>query len=362
MRSVEPTVSDPGATPRPVRRADAREPNRRVAVLRRASDLRSHAFAQYGLVFVFAVIVAIFSIAEPDTFFTAQNAKTIAAGKAVVAILALAAMLPLVVGQFDLSVGFQMGLSQTLCAGLILKQGLPAGAAIGIVLIEGVVFGLVNGLLIVRLRINAFIATLGTGTLATGFSQWYSKGESLFGSLPGSFTALGRNDLGGIPLPIVYVAILVVVLWLALEFTAWGRECFAIGGNARAALIAGVRVERLTLQTFAATGLLCSLAGVLSVAMLGSANPDVGPNLLLPAFAGAFLGATSIRPGRYNAWGTFLAVYLLAAGITGLQQLGAAFYIEQFFNGGALLVAVAVSGFAASRRRARLALSHRMER
>jgi ribose transport system permease protein len=212
-------------------------------------------------------------------------------------------------------------------------------------------------LLIVRLRLNAFIATLGTGTLATGCSQWYSKGESLFGDLPSSFTNLGRHELAGVPLPIIYVLVVVVALWLAFEFTAWGRECFAIGGNARAALIAGVRVERLTLEAFVLTGLLSALAGVLSVSILGSANPDVGPNLLLPAFAGAFLGATSIRPGRYNAWGTFIAVYLLAAGITGLQQLGAAFYIEQFFNGGALLVAVALSAWAASRRRARLASS-----
>jgi ribose transport system permease protein len=320
----------------------------------RFGDLGAKVLAQYGLLVVFAVLVAVFSFARPETFFTTQNAQTIAAGKAVVALLALGAMIPLVVGQFDLSVGFQLGLTQTICAGLMLKQHESAFVAVLVTLAVGVAFGLVNGLLVVRVRINAFIATLATGTLAAGFTQWYSKGESIFGALPASFLSLGRDEVGGIPLPLVYVMVLVVALWVVFELTAWGRSAFAVGGNARAALIAGVRVDRLTIQCFVLAGVFASLAGILSVMILGSANPNVGPDFLLPAFAGAFLGATSIRPGRYNAIGTFVAVYLLASGITGLQQLGAASYIEQFFNGGALLLAVALSGWAAARRRARV--------
>lgn len=310
--------------------------------------------ARYGLVVVFAVLVAVFSLALPDTFPTVQNAQTIAAGKAVVALLALAAMVPLIVGQFDLSVGFQLGLTQTLCAGLMLKQHQPALVAIVAVIAVGVLFGLVNGLLVVRVRINAFIATLATGTLAAGITQWYSGGESLFGAMPGTFLSLGRDQVLGVPLPLVYVLVAAAALWIVFEYTSWGRSAFAVGGNPRAALIAGVRVERVTVLSFVIAGVLASLAGVLSVMILGAANPNVGPDFLLPAFAGAFLGATSIRPGRFNAWGTFLAVYLLASGITGLQQLGAASYVEQFFNGGALLAAVALSGWAASRRRSRI--------
>jgi ribose transport system permease protein len=320
----------------------------------RLGDLGAKTLAQYGLLVVFAVLVGVFSVARPDTFFTSQNAQTIAAGKAVVALLALGAMIPLIVGQFDLSVGFQLGLTQTLCAGLMLKQHESALVAVVLTLAVGVAFGLVNGLLVVRVRINAFIATLATGTLAAGFAQWYSKGESIFGAMPASFLSLGRDEVAGIPLPLVYVIVLVVALWVVFELTAWGRSAFAVGGNPRAALIAGVRVDRVTIQCFVLAGVFASLAGILSVMILGSANPNVGPDFLLPAFAGAFLGATSIRPGRYNAIGTFVAVYLLASGITGLQQLGAASYIEQFFNGGALLLAVALSGWAAARRRARV--------
>lgn len=319
-----------------------------------AGRLAGQIFAQYGLLVVFAVIVVVFSLAEPTTYFTQQNAQTITASNAVVAVLALGAMIPLVVGQFDLSVGFQLGLAQTLCAGLMLKQGLPASVAMVLCIAVGILIGVLNGCLVVALKMNSFIATLGTGTLAAGVTLWYSKGESLFGAMPQSFLNLGRDDVVGIPLPILYVVVLVALLWLVFEYTAWGRACFAIGGNARAALVAGVRVDRLTVQCFIAAGVFSSLAGILSVMILGSANPNVGTNFLLPAFAGAFLGATSIRPGRFNAIGTFVAVYLLAGGITGLQQLGAASYVDQFFYGAALLIAVALSGWAARRRRARV--------
>lgn len=311
--------------------------------------------ANYGLIVLFVVVFVGFSLATPSTFFTAQNVRTIAASNAVVAVLAIAAMLPLLVGQFDLSVGFQLGLAQTLCAGLMLKQGLSAPEAVVLTLLAGTAVGLLNAFLVLRLRIQSFIATLGTGTICLGFTQWYSKGESLFGKLPAGFLSLGRDELAGIPLPLIYVVAIAAIVWIVFEYTSWGRSCFAIGGNARAALIAGVRVTRDTAVCFAATGFVAALAGVLSVMILGSANPDIGPNFLLPAFAGAFVGATSIRPGRYNSAGTVVAVYLLAMGITGLQQLGAPFYINQFFNGVALLVAVALSGWAVGRRRARAA-------
>jgi ribose transport system permease protein len=310
------------------------------------------ALARYGLVVVFVAVAVGFSIANPDIFPTWDNAKTIATTQAVIALLALAAMLPLVVGQFDISVGFQLGLAQGLCAGLIVKQGLPAGLAVAITLAVGAGVGLINGLLVVRLRMSAFIATLGTGTLVLGATQLYTKDEAVTGAFPSSFLAIGRNDVLGIPVPLLIVLAACAVLWLALEYTAWGRSAFAAGSNPRAALLAGVRVERVTIQAFIGAGLLAAMAGSLSVMTLGSAHPSIGLNLLLPAFAGAFLGATSIRPGRFNAIGTVLAVYVLAMGVTGLQQLGAAFYVEQFFDGGALLLAVAVSGWAAQRRRA----------
>jgi ribose transport system permease protein len=306
---------------------------------------------KYALIVVFAAIVGLFSVLNPEIFPTAANAQTIASTQATVALLALAAMLPLVVGQFDISVGYQFGLAQGLCAHLIINEGLPAGLAVLVVMFVGVAVGLVNGVLVAKVKLNSFVATLGVGILVLGCTQWLTKDVTITGALPSLFTALGRDAILGIPLPFVYVLVACGLLWLALEYTPWGRESYATGGNDRAARLAGVRTERRTVQVFALAALLAALSGCLSVMILGASSPTVGLGSLLPAFAGAFLGATSIRPGRFNAIGTLIAVYLVATGITGLQQEGAAPFVQQLFNGAALLIAVSLARVATLRRR-----------
>jgi ribose transport system permease protein len=307
---------------------------------------------RYGLLLVFAAVLIGFSILRPSTYPTLGNFQSISSTQGVVALLALAAMLPLVVGEFDVSIGFQLGLSQTLCAGLIIKSGWPVELAIAAAVLSCCVVGVCNGLLVTRLRLPSFIATLGVGTIVLGLTQLYGSDETISGRLPHWFTGLGRNYVADVPLPFIYVLIAAAVLWIAFEYTAWGRECLATGGNPKAALLAGIRTERRTFQCFVGAGLLSGLAGVLSVTILGASAPTVGLGELLPAYAAAFLGATAIRPGRFNAIGTVVAVYLLAAGITGLQMLGAQYYVQQLFNGGALLIALTLSSLAAGRARA----------
>jgi ribose transport system permease protein len=248
-----------------------------------------------------------------------------------------------------MSIGFTLALSQSLCAGLIIHHGVTPVLAAGVAILVGLLIGLVNGLLVARAGLNAFITTLATGIVVQGFAQLYTGGASLFGRMPALFLSLGRDRLFGVPLPLIYVVLVAAVMWAVLRYTDWGRRCYAIGGNARAARLIGIPVERITIQVFMAAGVLAALAGILSTSILGSANPNIGLNYLLPAFAAVFLGAAPAGPGRFNAWGTVIAVYVLAAGISGLQQLGAAFYVEQFFNGGALLLAVALARWMAVR-------------
>lgn len=341
MNAVHPSSPPAAAEPHPTAGAAA------------FAALASRWAGRYSLVLVFAAIIAGFSIANPDVFPTTQNAQTIASTNAVIALLALAAMLPLVVGRFDISVGYQLGLAQGLCAGLIIKSGMPAGVASLIVVAAGGVIGAVNGFLVVYLRLDSFISTLGVGIVVLGINEAYTKDLQITGAVPSSFSDLGRNMVLGIPLALVYVVVVCILLWVALEYTAWGRQAFATGGSDRAARLAGVDTRRVTMHCFVLTGVICAVAGVLSVMMLGGSSPVVGLSALLPAFAGAFLGATAIRPGRYNAIGTLLAVYMLAAGITGLQQLGAASYVQEFFNGGALLIAVSAAVLITRQRRSR---------
>lgn len=305
---------------------------------------------RYSLHLLFVAVILAFSIALPKTYPTLINAQTIASTNAVLALLALAAIPTLVAGQFDLSIGFQLALAQSLCAGMIVYGGLPPVVAIGLTLAAGLALGAINGWLVAYCGLNAFITTLATGIVIQGATQWYTDGTSIFGAMPGAFLGFGRASFVGIPLPCIYVILAGCALWFAYEHTSWGRRAFAIGGNSRAAQLIGIPIRRMTLEAFMLGSLLSAVAGILSAAILGSANPNIGVNFLLPAFAAVFLGAAPQGPGRFNSWGTILAVYTLAAGIAGLQQLGAAFYVEQFFNGGALLVAIILARWMAARR------------
>jgi ribose transport system permease protein len=302
--------------------------------------------AHYGLVLVFIIVVVGFSLARPESYPTLVNLQTIASTSAVLAVLALAAVPPLITGQFDLSIGFQLALAQSIGAALIIHAGLSPAIATLVVLAVGLIVGAINGALVAYGGLNAFITTLATGILLQGASQLVTNGEAIYGRMPDWWLAIGRADIFNIPLPLIYVALLSAILSLVFEYTTWGRQSLAIGANPRAAVLVGLPVKIRIFQSFTVTGLLSAAAGLLSVCILGSANPNVGVSYMLPAFAAVFLGATSITPGRFNAWGTVIAVYTLAAGITGLQQFGAPFFIEQFFNGAALLLAIALAKWA----------------
>jgi ribose transport system permease protein len=327
-------------------------PRRRARTLR-ASILR--ALSVHGLLLLLIALVVAFSVLRPSTFPTAENARAILNQRSVTALLALAVMVPLAANQFDLSVGYLLGLTSILAIGLQTRTGLPAGVAIAVVLLIGAAVGLVNGLLITRAKIDAFIATLGSGTVLYGISQWYTGGQQVVGNVPAGFTNISATP-AGVPLAAVYVLAAGIVLWLVLEFLPQGRYLYVLGANPRAAELTGISARRYVPLAFVASGTLTALAGVLLASQLGVGQSSVGPEYLLPAFAGALLGATSVRPGRVNVWGTILAVLVLAVAVAGLQQLGAKFFVEPLFNGWMLIAAVGLAGFAARRRVERAAV------
>ncbi|MBS7537923.1 ABC transporter permease [Ancylobacter lacus] len=305
----------------------------------------------YGLLVVFVLVLALFTALRPSTFLSSGNIGNLLTSQSITALLAFAVMLPLTTGRFDMSVGYHIGLAHVLTIGLQVNAALPWPAAAAIVLVAGLAIGLVNGILVTRFRIDAFIATMGVGSLLYGISNWYTDGQQIPGfSLPDSFTGL-TGFLNGVPVTALYVAVIGGLLWLVLERMPVGRSLYVIGSNARAAELSGINVANYVIGTFVGSGLLCALAGILLASILRAATPSVGPEYLLPAFAGVLLGATSIRPGRVNVPGTVLAVLVLAFSFSGVQQLGAAFYIEYFFNGGILILAVSLSVYAAIRRR-----------
>ncbi len=307
--------------------------------------------ATYGLAVVFVLVMAVFGALRPTTFFSAFNFNTVLVGQSVTAMLALAEMIPLATRQFDLSVGFHLGMAQVLIIGLQVNNGLSWPTATAVILAIALAVGAFNGILVARFKIDSFIATMGVGTLLYGVSNWYSGGQQITGTnLPASFTGLTGIYLH-IPIPALFVAIVAIVLWLVTERMPVGRSLYVIGASPRAAELTGIRIDRHIIGTFTAAGLLSGLAGIMLGSLLQTGTPSVGPEYLLPAFAAALLGATSIRPGRVNVIGTLLAVLILAFSFSGVQQLGAPFYVQYFFNGGILIVAVGLSVYAAARRR-----------
>ncbi len=300
----------------------------------------------YGLVILMLGLIILFSILLPNTFPTVLNLRSILSDKAIIALLALAAMIPMVAGRIDLTVGYAIVLWHILAISLQTLYGLPWPVAVGIVLVLGVVTGALNGLLVEVARIDSFIATLGTGTVLYALALWHTGGRQMVGTLPDAFYAINGTFVFGLPITAYYVLAITLALWVILDYTPTGRYLYAIGANQRAAELNGIPTRKFVIGAFVASGLLTALAGVLLASKLRIGQASVGLEFLLPALVGAFLGSTTIKPGRVNVWGTIVGVMILAVGISGIQQFGGSFWVEPMFNGTTLLIAIGIAGYA----------------
>ena len=304
----------------------------------------------YGLVILTALLILLFSILLPNTFPTLLNLRSIISDKAIIALLSLAAMIPMASGRIDLTVGYGIVLWHILAISLQTMFGVPWPLAVIIVLLLGAATGFLNGLLVEVARIDSFIATLGTGTVLYALAMWYTGGRQVVGMLPDGFLALNGTMLFGLPITGYYVIVLALVMWLVLEYMPIGRYLYAIGANPKAAALNGIPVQKFVMGAFVASGALTALGGVLLASKLRIGQASVGLEYLLPALVGAFLGSTTIKPGRVNVWGTIIGVVILAAGISGIQQFGGSFFVEPLFNGVTLLVAIGIAGYAQRKR------------
>jgi ribose transport system permease protein len=304
----------------------------------------------YGLPLITLLLIVVFSLLLPDTFPTVLNARSILADKAIVALLALAATLPMMAGRIDLTVGFGIVMWHILAISFQVKYGLPWPLAILLVVTCAGFVGLVNGVLVEIAQVDAFVATLGTGTILYALALWHTEGRQIIGTLPPAFIAINTTSVLGVPIPAFYVVGLAIVLWIISERLPVGRFIYAIGANEKAAALNGIPVRAYVIGVFVASGVIAGLAGCVLAAKLRIGQANVGLDYLLPALVGAFLGSTTIKPGRVNVWGTVFGVLILAVGISGIQLFGGAFFVEPLFNGTTLVVAIALAAFAQRRR------------
>lgn len=304
----------------------------------------------YAIVIFLLVLIALFSMIAPTLFPTWSNFQAIANNQAVPAILALSVILPLAAGEFDLSVGAILGFTSILTAWATIN-GAPLAVAILVGVVAGALIGAVNAFLVVKIRVSAFIATLGMGTLLSGGNLLLTNGSVLFEGIDQGLVYLAQSRFLGLPLTFYYLIVLALILWLLLEHTPFGRYLTATGLGRAPARLAGVPTNYYLAMAFILAGAIAGFAGVLQTGTVGSASPSTGPAFLLPAYAAAFLGATTIRRGRFNVWGTLVGVLVLAVGVSGLNLLGAPFWVAPVFNGLALLLAVSFAAILATRGR-----------
>lgn len=321
---------------------------------RRPRGPGGHLIGSYGLLALTALLFLIFSLILPRTFPTLDTIDAILSNQSIPAVLALAAMVPIVTGAFDLSIGYGLGLAHVMVMQLVVNSGWPWPLACLAVVVGGAVVGVLNGVIVEFGRIDSFIATLGTGSMLYAVTGWITGGGRIVPGpqgLPTAFTDIYDSTFLGLPAPAFYVLALAVALWLVLERLPLGRYLYVIGSNPRAADLVGIPTRKYSVYAFAASGLIVGFAGVLLAAQQQIGNPSVGLDYLLPAFVGALLGSTAIKPGRPNAMGTVVAVAVLAIGLTGIGQMGADFWTVPLFYGGTLLLAVGLAGYSARRLR-----------
>ena len=307
--------------------------------------------ATHGLLIFGIVLAIIFAVLLPGTFAGIQTIRAILGNNTTVALLAMAEMLVIAGGNYDLSIAYSIGLMHIIAMSLVVWVGVPWPLVVVITILAGGVVGWINGALVEYAKIDSFIATLGVGTVLYGVGTFITNGTQVVGVVPEWFADINDARLFGLPFPTYLVVLVAIVAWICLEHLPLGRHLYAIGSNRRAAELTGVNSRRLVMGSFVWSGLIVGLAGVILAARLQVAQSSVGPEFLLPAFVGALLGATTVRPGRVNAAGTIIAVLVLAVGIAGLQQLGNSFFVEPIFQGGALIVSVGLAGYAARRRK-----------
>lgn len=298
--------------------------------------------SRYGTIVALAIMIVVFSIANPESFLTINNLVNVLNQSSLTALIACGLTVALIVGEFDLSIGFMASLAGVLVAGLMTGSELPVAVAVIAVLCVGAFIGAVNGVLVAKARINAVIATLGIGTVLVGVSYTYNSGAPTVG-LPSSFLKLALGRVAGIPNPVIIVGVIALFMWVIINRTEFGQRLQAVGGNPEAARLTGISVDKVRILAFVTSGICAAATGIMLSSLIGSGTLEAGDAYLLPAFASVFLGSATLRAGEFHIWGTVIGVVIINTGINGLSIFGAPTSYQDILTGSILVLAVGLS-------------------
>ncbi|MFF7590358.1 ABC transporter permease [Kitasatospora purpeofusca] len=300
------------------------------------------------------LVLGIIGFAVSPAFLTSDNLLGVGQQATELSLLVLAEALILIVGRMDLSLESTIGVAPVIAVWLVLPDHgarfnglglLPSWTAIPLCLAVGALIGAINGFLILKLRLNGFIVTLGALTLLRGLQVAISQGQSIV-NLPGSFTYLGSTSWLGVPAAVWICALLFLAGGSALAWLRHGRALYAIGGNSEAARAAGIRVDRITWVVLILGGLLAAFAGVLYTGHYGSISADQGNGWIFQVFAATVIGGVSLNGGRGTLFGALTGVLTLQLVVNVMTLAGVPPLWNQFLNGAIIIVALIISRFA----------------
>ena len=304
---------------------------------------------RYAILIAWAVVIVVFWIWKPDTFGTLGNFQNIFGSQSALLVMTLGLLVSLSAGEFDLSIGAAFSVGASMLLWFEVEHGWPIALAILVVLAIGVLIGAINGFLAVRIGVPSIVVTLGMATLLSGLLLGVVSPKIRSG-LNSGYVDLIRDKRFGLPGSFWFALALTILVWYVFQHTPLGRHLLFVGKGREVARLSGVRVDAIRFGSLVFSSVLGVTAGMILAGTSASAQTGVGEGFLLPAFAAAFLGSTAIIPGQFNAWGSWISVYFLLTGITGLAMVGQAGWPERVFYGGALLTAVVLSQLAARAR------------
>ncbi len=302
--------------------------------------------ARYGTILSLVLLIVVFSFGRPEVFPSVRNMLNILNQVSILGIIAIGLTVCMVVGLFDLSIGAMATFGGYFAARFLAELGMNSGfvvlAVIILVLILAMLIGMLNGFLISRLGISPIIETLAMSFIVTGLILGVSGSRTVNPSeIPMAFQIIGQGRFLGIPNPVLILAGTAGVLWLFLEHTQSGRNMYALGGNKEAARLSGISFTKYALMAMAIAAACAALGGLVAGANLGSGRPQgVGETYLLNAFVAVFIGASTLKPGKFHILGTCVGVLLIGVINNGLSTLGVPTFWQYIVQGTILILAL----------------------
>jgi ribose transport system permease protein len=300
--------------------------------------------AKYGTIMGLFLMMGIFSAIGPHSFATFSNLLNVFNQGSLAAIIAVGLTTVVIVGEFDMSIGYVASFAGVLVTGFMVNQHLPMAAAIPLVLLICLAIGFVNGLVVTKAKVSSVISTIGIGGIVVGLNYAYSNGSPIATGVPDQFLNFTLTKIFNvIPIDIIYMLVILLVLWIILNRTELGQWIQAVGGNKNAAKLSGIYVDRVKIIAYMISAFCAGLTGILLASLIGSGTTSAGDSYLINAFAAVFLGSATLKDGEFHIIGTFIGVFIIGIGFNGLAIFGVPTYFQYIFQGVILVGAVALS-------------------